>query len=108
MAKKNKKGQNNRRGLLNSGLGRAALVGGAAWATVRYFQNRAKNKALPQNNQAGPLDNNWKVAEDSPSQTGQWSGKPAESERHADLPKTDPDNMPGDTEVQSKTIWQRY
>lgn len=45
---------------------------------------------------------------DEPSQTGKWSANPKDVKEIGKLPKVEPDNMPGDTEVQSKTIWQRY
>jgi hypothetical protein len=45
---------------------------------------------------------------DYPSQTGRWSGKPPANDHSSGLPEVEPDNMPGDTEVQSKTIWHRY
>jgi hypothetical protein len=43
-----------------------------------------------------------------PSQTWHWPGKPPKEKHSARTPKVEPDTMPGDTEVQSKTIWQKY
>lgn len=47
-------------------------------------------------------------AQTDPSQTGRWSANPKDVQDGGDLPEAEPDNMPGDTEVQSKTIWHRY
>ena len=43
-----------------------------------------------------------------PSQTAHWSGKPPAKDASAKLPEAEPDNMPGDTETLTKTIYQRY
>ncbi|HEX2911207.1 MAG TPA: hypothetical protein VH186_10395 [Chloroflexia bacterium] len=100
MARKNKKAQ----GFLNNRLGKAALLGGAAWATMRYFQGRSKNKSLnmPVQNQA--LNNQT----NDPSQTGHWSANPKEVEQGGKLPEAQPDNMPGPTETLTNTQYSRY
>jgi hypothetical protein len=43
-----------------------------------------------------------------PSQTGHFSGKPPANSPSAELPEVEPDNMPGNTEVDNRIKYQRY
>lgn len=107
MAKKNEQAKTSssaRTNIMNNRTWQLALFGGAALGALGYLQSRSRKKvSLNMPEPALP------VSEDSPSQTGQWSAKPPESELHLpEKQKVEPDTMPGPTETLTRTIYQRY
>ncbi len=48
------------------------------------------------------------ISNADPAQTGHYSGKPPANSHSAELPEVEPDNMPGNTEVDTRIKYQRY